>query len=115
MDFNEYQKEAKDSSWHQHGARTTHSIEEVAFHSIALCGEVGEVANLVKKMMRGDVDFSDYNERLKIADEMGDALWYMGRLADEIGVSLSQIAEMNLRKIRNRKANVDFPMERILE
>ena len=35
---------------------------------------------------------------------MGDVLWYLARLADELGYSLSEIAHLNLNKIRDRKA-----------
>lgn len=39
-----------------------------------------------------------------MSSEIGDVLWYAARLADELGLSLSQIAEDNMDKLLDRKA-----------
>jgi len=39
-----------------------------------------------------------------MSSEIGDVLWYCARLADELGLSLSQIAEENMEKLLDRKA-----------
>jgi NTP pyrophosphatase (non-canonical NTP hydrolase) len=39
-----------------------------------------------------------------MSSEIGDVLWYSARLADELGLSLSQIAEDNMEKLLDRKA-----------
>jgi len=72
----------------------------VLYCTLGLVGESGEVAEKVKKAIREDED-----EYLREAErELGDVLWYLARLADELGVSLDEIAEQNLRKLRDRQS-----------
>jgi NTP pyrophosphatase (non-canonical NTP hydrolase) len=41
---------------------------------------------------------------LELAKELGDVLWYIAVLAYDLGLSLDDIAEMNLKKLTSRKA-----------
>ena len=50
------------------------SLEDRRFLALALCGEAGELANLVKKEWRGDID-PKYGE--KVRDELGDVYAYL--------------------------------------
>jgi NTP pyrophosphatase (non-canonical NTP hydrolase) len=68
------------------------------YPTIALAGEVGEVANLVKKELRSGSDHSE-----KIKEELGDVLWYVANLAYDYGFDLSEIARENLAKLSERK------------
>lgn len=70
----------------------------IAYTTLGLAGEAGEVANLVKKEIR---DAKDRREDIK--DELGDVLWYVARVADEYGFSLSDVALLNVRKLNKRK------------
>lgn len=63
-----------------------------------LAGEVGELASLFAKFWRGDCDFN----RDHVAAELGDVLWFVAMLADEIGCNLSEVAENNLNKLADR-------------
>jgi len=55
------------------------------FYALGLSGEVGEVANVVKKMVRdGDSD----QKRADLASELADCFTYLLLLADETGVDL---------------------------
>ena len=65
-----------------------------------LCGEAGEVAEKIKKMLR---DGCGPDANRDIASELGDVLWYVSALASDLGWSLSSIAEMNLEKLASRK------------
>lgn len=81
------------------GEGTSNALSYVA---LGLAGEAGEVANKVKKVIR-DNDGQTNNEiRADLAKEIGDVLWYLTRLADEIGYSLEYLAEGNLDKLRSR-------------
>lgn len=66
-------------------------------------GEAGEAAEKVKKVIRdnGGV-FTDETKRAT-ALELGDALWYVGAAARELGFSLEDIAVMNIEKLSSRK------------
>jgi NTP pyrophosphatase (non-canonical NTP hydrolase) len=66
---------------------------------LGLNGEAGEVAERVKKDIRGD----DPDEPLDIGDEIGDVLWYLVRVCDEMGYSFDAVARRNVRKLTDRK------------
>lgn len=104
MHLDEYQRKAQESSWHERGSERKGTMREVMYNTLALCNEAGELADIVKKSERGDYSINDRNTRKAAALELGDVLWYLARLADELGYPLSQIAHMNLNKIRDRKA-----------
>ena len=79
---------------------------EIPYLALALCGEVGEVADKVKKVIRDKAEnFNDPETRLEIAMEVGDCLWYLANLASSLGLSLNEIALMNIDKINRRKKN----------
>lgn len=66
--------------------------------SLAMCGEAGELANLVKKKHYHDKPI----ETERLADELGDVLWYVAAMAQTIGWSLEAVAEYNIRKLKER-------------
>lgn len=75
----------------------------ITYCALGLCGEAGEVAEKIKKVIRDEnSDFSP-GKRQEIALELGDVLWYISQLADEIGYPLDEIAEMNIDKLRSRQ------------
>lgn len=65
---------------------------------LGMCGETGEVADLLKKhYFQGhplDVD--------KLINELGDVMWYIAITAQGLGVSLDQVMELNIQKLRKR-------------
>ena len=72
-------------------------LDEVSYNTIALCNEAGEFADIVKKSMRGDYSIDDAKTKRRAAAlELGDVLWYLARLADELGFTLEHVATMNL-------------------
>lgn len=42
------------------------------------------------------------SDRLEIAKELGDVLWYLSVLANDLGYSLDEVAALNIEKIRSR-------------
>lgn len=72
-------------------------IEEL-YLTLGLTGEAGEVAEKFKKYLRE----GDENYRADAIDELGDCLWYLARLADELDVSLDEVAQRNLDKLADR-------------
>jgi len=67
-----------------------------------LCGESGEVAEKVKKVLRDEGGVISEEKKREIAKEIGDILWYASQLAAELGFTLSEIAEINLNKLASR-------------
>ena len=66
--------------------------------ALGLCGESGEVADLVKKhrFQGHDLDFDH------IAKELGDISWYLAVGAYAIGLDLETIFRMNIDKLKAR-------------
>jgi len=91
MNFKEYQ--AKATSFAIYPA--TH---KVLYPTLGLCGEAGEVAEKVKKQVRDGV----FN-RHEVAKELGDVLWYLANICNDIGYNLDEIADLNLNKLSSRK------------
>ena len=54
----------------------------------AVCGEVGELANMLKKVRRGDYTLKE--NRKEIADEIADVVIYLDILADKTGIDLGE-------------------------
>lgn len=73
----------------------------IVYPALGLAGESGEVADKVKKIYRDGRD--DAHFRAEIAKEIGDVLWYCANLAEDLGFTLQQIAEMNIYKLQCRK------------
>lgn len=69
--------------------------------ALGLAGESGEIADHVKKVMFHGHPLDDATKD-KIAKEIGDILWYCAMGARGIGLGLSEIATMNVEKLRKR-------------
>ena len=94
MNFNEYQKIARSTAVYPEEYK-------VVYPALGLCGEAGEVAEKVKKTVRGDSSLNEVQGN--IAMELGDVLWYVAVLADDLGITLDQIANWNVDKLQSRK------------
>ena len=95
-------------SYQQEAAGYAVYVEE-AYPFIGLTEEVGEFLSYAAKLARGD----DLSERYpdeevlkeKILKEAGDILWMLSRCLHEYGhLSLQEAAELNLKKLADRKA-----------
>ena len=63
-----------------------------------LAGEVGELASIFAKHWRGDGDLNHDHAKA----ELGDVLWFVAMLAEELGYDLSVVAQNNLNKLADR-------------
>lgn len=75
--------------------------------ALGLAGEVGEVCNKVKKIVRGDYRDDETKEQAAyeaIKDELGDCLWYLSALPKVLGTTFDDVAAANLFKLADRKA-----------
>ena len=84
----------------------------LVYPALGLAGEAGEVVEKVKKLIRDDempldenfhTSAIDAEQRMAIAMELGDVLFYVAMIADDIDYTLGEIAEMNLHKLADRK------------
>ncbi|NBX86367.1 MAG: hypothetical protein EBQ80_03885, partial [Proteobacteria bacterium] len=71
-----------------------------------LAGESGEAVEKIKKIIRSAQPFESQKELIEgLHKELGDVLWYLTRMADELGTTLEDIAAQNLEKLKNRQKN----------
>lgn len=70
----------------------------ILYTALGLNGEAGEVAEKIKKDLRGDKP----DEPVDLGDELGDVLWYLARLCDELEYSFDAVARRNVRKLTDR-------------
>ena len=75
----------------------------LVYCGLKLAGEAGEVAEKIGKAIRDNSGMIDEPRREALVLELGDVLWYVARLADELGVAMSQITARNIDKLSARK------------
>ncbi len=92
MDFYEYQDESRKTWIFDHNNDFMRSV-------LGICGEAGEIAEKVKKDLRGDYKL----EAQEICKELGDLLYYIARVADYYKLDLHTIAVENIKKLQSRK------------
>ena len=90
MTLNEYQKQAQRTSSEGH--------DRILNGCMGLCGESGECMDILKKnTMQGH-----RLDRAKLAEELGDVMWYCAELASGLGMNLDDIANSNIKKLHAR-------------
>ncbi len=95
----------KDFDQYQEQAMTTRtSTANPAYALLGLSGEVGEVHSLFAKQIR-DNHLDDDEFVLQMKKELGDVLWFIAAIAEDLEINLSDIAETNIEKLKKRKAS----------
>ena len=100
MDLDEYQRIANETDQQPTGKEPNQDSKAMLIPILGLAGEVGELVSEYKKRLRDEEAYAYFEER--IAEELGDILWYLANVSSKFGLSLSEIAERNLLKTRNR-------------
>ncbi len=96
MNFKDYQSQARSTAKYPvigHG---------VIYPTLGLANEAGEVAGKIKKIFRDKDGVFGENERLALKSELGDVLWYISQVCTELDLSLDEVAEANIAKLRDR-------------
>lgn len=97
MDLSEYQARARVTAVYPHAG------ENLLYPTLGLCGEAGEVAEKIKKMIRDDDGTLTDERRSALSKELGDVLWYLAQIATEADLELAAIAAANLEKLSSRQ------------
>ena len=93
MTINEYQKLALTT------LNPELSKKDVLINGVmGLCGESGEALDIVKKHLHQGHEL----DREKLIKELGDIAWYLAETAAALDVSLEEVLERNIEKLRSR-------------
>ncbi len=93
MNFDEYQEKSKKT------AKYPNAGKNWVYPMLGLCGETGEVAEKMKKVLRDCGGKIDEMKKEEIKKELGDVLWYISQIATELELSLDDIAVNNIKKL----------------
>lgn len=79
--------------------------DPLTYAMLGLGGEVGEVIELYKKVMRKvePALVPHQPERDDLLDELGDVLWYAAKIAKLLGSNIEEVANRNIAKITRRQ------------
>jgi NTP pyrophosphatase (non-canonical NTP hydrolase) len=95
MDLSTYQARARKTD------RNPGTDEQARMIPLAgLASETGELLGEYKKYLRDGASHQLFKERL--AEEVGDLLWYLANVATKFDLDLAEVAEQNLAKCEGR-------------
>lgn len=93
MNIDEYQKHALKSV-----AITGKDITALAHRTLGLNGEAGILSNQIKKIIRDKGGKADEQDLEVVRKRLGDVLYYTAVLAEYFELSLSDVAENNMKQ-----------------
>ncbi len=92
MTLNEYQIQTRITAIYPEN-------QALVYLTLGLSSEAGEVSGKVKKMIRdGGINTMD------TIDEIGDVLYYLVRLCNELKIPAEEVLKKNIDKLLDRKA-----------
>ena len=93
MTINEYQKLAMTT------LNPALSKTDILLNGVmGLCGEAGEAIDIVKKHLHQGHEL----DKDKLTKELGDIAWYLAETATALDISLEEVLERNIEKLRSR-------------
>lgn len=93
MTINEYQKLAMTT------LNKDLSKKDILINGVmGLCGESGEAIDIVKKHLAQGHEL----DREHLIKEMGDVAWYLAELATVLDISLEEVLQRNIDKLKKR-------------
>ena len=73
------------------------------YPALGLAGEAGEVCEAIKKAIRDDGGAISERRRQMLQKELGDVLWYVAALCDELNLQMGEVAGHNVEKLADRQ------------
>ena len=102
VDLAEYQRHARATSRH----RPVQGGDAITTPMLGLIGETGEVVSELKKHVREGAAYISFRDRL--AEELGDLLWYVADLATRRGIRL---VDIDRRAVTTSAVTAGIPAE----
>lgn len=117
MNVDEYQDKTQETAMYREGIysfllRDLDAVPKDSlvyrFLRLAYCvgklnGEAGEVGEEVFKALRDDGGIFTEERLRRIRKELGDDLWYVSQICNELDFSMSEIMQENIDKLQERK------------
>lgn len=98
LTFNDYQLRTRETAVYPNVGNN------FIYPALGLAGETGEVMEHIKKAVRDDNGLMTPERLQKLRGELGDVMYYLARIADEVGLTMADVAMFNLNKLSERKA-----------
>lgn len=98
MNFNDYQKQALTTV-----VATDNSFFDTLHWVLGVTGEAGEIAEKIKKIIRDKNAQISEQDKTELIKEIGDVLWYLAVLTNQLGYELEDVARTNLAKQMSRQ------------
>ena len=109
MDFNEYQNKAKVTTIYLDKIKNKYpDLPEDIYKILGVSyvgnglGEVGEIQGKIKKIIRDAGGEINEETKKEISKEIGDVLWYVMALCEELGLKMEDVAVENINKLYSR-------------
>jgi len=74
----------------------------VSYDGLGL-GEAGEVQGKIKKIIRDNGGIITPEATEEIKKELGDTLWYIASMCENLGITLGDVANSNIEKLHDRQ------------
>ena len=98
MKMDDYQKKALTTA-----LPSGDDFKDLLHWVLGISGESGEIAEKFKKIIRDKDSQVSEADKQELAKEIGDVLWYLAVLSNQLGFSFSDVAQQNLDKLQSRK------------
>ena len=83
------------------------NIERLLTGAVGINSEGGEIMEIVKKLIFQGKPWSD-DTRYHLKRELGDVMWYLTQCLIALDVSIDEIVEMNVDKLKSRYPSGEF-------
>lgn len=86
---------------------TSQNVQDLEHLTVCLLGELGEFANILKKVVRGD--FSYESARPLLENELADVFIYLIKIAGQSGIDLEAAFLNKLKENEKRFSHLEIP------
>lgn len=98
MTFDEYQKQALTTAIYH-----PDPLMDKTIWVMGVAGEAGEVLEKWKKIVAYKDGVITEEDKADLGKELGDVVWYIAVLSEQLGLSFDDLMQKNLDKLKSRK------------